>query len=85
MTNPIVFEVEIDTESIGIEIETPQVEVIVEDSQIIIFAMTPGAKDGVDGKSWFFGDGPPTTSPDGVKAGDAYLDLNDGTIYTFGE
>lgn len=84
MTNPIVFEVEVDTESIGIEIEAPEIELSIDDSEVVVFAMTPGAINGKDGKSWFFGEGPPT-SLEGAKVGDAYLDVNDGTVYTFGE
>jgi hypothetical protein len=97
MTNfPIVFEVEVDSATVAVEIETPEVEVLPEERQTVIFAVSPGGVDGAqgpqgppgnvfDGVAWFYGVGPPTPSPIGAKPGDLYLDAASGTIYKLGD
>lgn len=90
---PIVFEVEVDSAIVSFEVETPEVEVAVNEENVVVFAVSPGGKDGAQGPpgatfsgvAWFYGDGAPDSSLTDAKPGDLYFDASTGNIYTLGE
>ena len=96
MTNPLVFEVEVDTATVGVEVEAGEVFPVLSQEETVIFAVSPGGIDGAtgpqgppgdvfEGVASFYGVGPPTPSPIGAKPGDLYLNAANGTIYTLGD
>lgn len=96
MSFPVIFEVEVDSAVVAVEIESPEIEVSVAEDKTVIFAVSPGGVDGetgpqgppgdvFEGVAWFYGVGPPTPSPIGAKPGDLYLNAANGTIYTLGD
>lgn len=90
MSAPLIFEVNVDSQTVGVQIESPTIPVANQPEQKVVFAViqgTPGATGApgapgpaFNGTAWWYGEGQPNLVI-GAKTGDFYMDTLTGTVY----